>query len=136
MMTDTPPKRVRKSSRVLVEDVVATPPPVPPVPVPLNLTYAAYDGIALTIALSFDRAIDILNLDVSRVQVNDGVFTHTLYCGIGLAVLPDANTVQFGLTQIDVSQGDAVLVSAADDNNIAATDDGALWLGVSDFPAN
>ena len=136
MMTDTPPKRVRKSSRILVEDVVATPPPVPPVPVPLNLTYAAYDGIALTIALSFDRAIDIFNFDVSRVQVDDGVFTHAVYRGNGVATLVDAVTVQFGLAQIDVSQGDAVLVSAFDDNNIVAVDDGVHWLGVSDFPAN
>ena len=135
MMTDTPPKRVRKSSRVLEQDVVVVPTP-PPVPVPLNLTYAAYDGIGLTIALSFDRAIDILNLDVSRVQVNDGVFTHSVYRGNGVANLIDANTVQFGLAQIDVSQGDTVLVSAFDDNNIVAADDGVHWLGVSDYPAN
>ena len=120
-------KRMKDSAKVA---------PVPPVPVPLNLVSAVFDHEQLTIALGFDRAINVDNMDVLRVQVDDGVFTHTVYRGNASPDLIDATTVRLNLIAVDASQGDAVLVNASDDNNIVAVNDGVHWLGVSGYPAN
>ena len=101
-----------------------------PVPVgPPVLVSAAYAS-GQSVTLAFDRAVDVAGMDVERVGVDDGPGTEMLYVGSGPAVAIDARTVRVGLAGFDLSDSNAVTMTAHGDTGIVAADGGQAWAGV------
>ena len=108
-------------------------PPAPPAPpVELVLVSAIYDaGAAVT--LTFDRAIDIAELDGAVVVVEDGVHSQFRYAGTAGATLLSPETVQIELAGVEEFVGPDIRLNVGITNGIVAVDDGGTWLGASDL---
>ncbi len=106
-----------------------------PAPAPaatLTLVEAAYDEVAQTIRLTFDRAIDIAGLDGTQIVVDDGAITGTRYEAVGTATLDGPAAVVIGLLELGPSEDPGTLLSAGAGTGIVAVDDGGTWSGVTD----
>jgi hypothetical protein len=99
----------------------------------LTLTEAFYDAGALTITLSFDRAIDVAGIDGSQVGVNDPESNHHRYAATGTVELVSPASVQIGLSAVGSSTGTDLVLNASAITGIVATDDGGTWAGAMDL---
>jgi hypothetical protein len=108
-------------------------PPAPPPPATLVLVEAAYDEVAQTIRLTFDRAIDVAGLVGAQITVDDGAITGTRYEAVGTATLDGPAAVVIGLLELEPSEDPGTLLSAGAGNGIVAIDDGGTWAGVTDL---
>ena len=107
-------------------------PPAPPPPATLVLVEAAYDEVAQTIRLTFDRAIDIAGLDGAQIVLDDGAITGTRFEAVGAASLDGPAAVVVGLLELGPSEDPGTLLSAGAGTGIVAVDDGGAWAGVTD----
>jgi hypothetical protein len=106
------------------------PPPTPPAA--LVLVEAAFDEVARTLRLTFDRAIDIATLDGAQITVDDGAVTAARYEAVGPASLDGPAAVVIGLLELGPTEEPGTLLTAGAGNGIVATDDGGPWAGVTD----
>src|SRR5262245_54525319 len=95
----------------------------------LTLVAVAYVA-GTTLALTFDRAINIAAMDVTQVLVSDGE-QGFLYQGFGEPELLSPTNVSMALVSIDSVEDAKVRLTASADTGIAAVDDGSPWEGVS-----
>jgi hypothetical protein len=102
-------------------------------PAALTLVSAAFDDGALTLTLTFDRAIDIAGIDVSAFWVDDGVVGFR-YQGWDTASLDGPATVLVQMNGIDDSTVPDVVMNVSAGSGIVAADDGASWAGATDLP--
>ncbi len=105
----------------------------PPAPAALTLLEAAYDEVAQTLRLTFDRAIDVAGLDGGQIVVDDGAITGTRYEAVGPATLDGPAAVVIGLLELGPTEDPGTLLSAGAGNGIVAIDDGGTWAGVTDL---
>ena len=98
------------------------------------LVEAAYDEVAATIRLLFDRAIDIAGLVGAQITVDDGAITGSRYEAVGPASLDGPAVVVIGLLELGPNEDPGTLVSAGAGTGIVAIDDGGTWPGVTDLP--
>lgn len=108
--------------------------PVPQTPAALTLMSASYDETAAALTLAFDRAIDIAAFVPAAVIVADGVFTVTVYGGVGTAALLSPTTLSVALEWIaDAEPGPPVTLTATALTGLVAVDDGGTWAGVTEL---
>jgi hypothetical protein len=105
--------------------IATTTPPV----VELILEAAAFDNDAVTVTLTFDRAIDIAGIVGGDIIVNDADITANLYEATGPATMLSPTTVRIELIGVSESTGTGVRLSAGAANGIVAVDDGGTWGG-------
>lgn len=110
----------------------ATALPMPPVE-PLVLTACDWEP-GTTITLTFDRAIDIAELDGSQIQVVDGSGTGFIYVATGDAEMFDPMTIAIGLNVIEDSFDPGPRLNASATNGIVASGDGGAWAGIENAP--
>jgi len=94
---------------------------------------ASYDNVALTLTLSFDRAIDISGFQGGAIEVDDGTFNMELYTGDKGAVLLDDQTMQCPIYQQTDSSDPGVTLSVGGGNGIVAVDGSGEWAGCSEL---
>jgi hypothetical protein len=127
-MLTVPPPQFRPNRRAPKAKAAAR----PPVPVALTLVAASYDSVALTLLLTFDRAIDISGMDGSQISVDDQVEGNR-FLAEGSPTMSDPQSVLIELTYVGPASGSLVLLNAAAGNGIVAVDDGGAWAGVVDW---
>ena len=122
--TFTPaPRRVHRKRRA------ATKAP----PAALTLLEAAYDEVAQTLRLTFDRAIDVAGLAAGQLVVSDGVMTGTQYEGAGPGTLDGPAAVVIALLELGPWENPGTTLTATAGTGIVAVDDGGTWSGVTDL---
>ena len=100
----------------------------------LTLVAATYDSeVGPTLRLTFDRAIDIDDLDGTQIIVDDNASLNLKFDAIGAAVLETPTRVAITLHEIDSSEGTGDTLSATEESGIVASDDGGTWSGVTDL---
>ena len=111
-----------------------TPPtPLPPGPAALNLVSAAFDDVAQTLTLAFDRAIEVSGMDGAAIVIDDPVFSGLRFDATGGPELLGAETVRITLVAIGDPGGSSVRMTAGAGNGIVALDDPGAWAGVTDL---
>ena len=105
--------------------------PAPP------LTLAAADlefdgGGDRVLRLTFDRAIDVADLDGSQITVEDTAETGFIFAGTVAVALPTPQSVVVGLTPTGSAEGPTDVTATAS-TGIVAADDGGTWAGVTDL---
>ena len=98
----------------------------------LVLVAAAYDDVALTLTLTFDRAIDIAGLAAGAVVVHDGNILGYVFAGQGPGLLVDPATVRIALAEGEPWSSNETVFSATAGTGIVAVDDAGEWAGVTD----
>jgi hypothetical protein len=100
---------------------------------PLTLVAATYDSeVGPTLRLTFDRAIDIDELDGTQIIVEDNASLQLKFNATGGAVLETPTRVALTMHEIDSSEGAGDILDATGESGIVASDDGGTWAGVSD----
>jgi hypothetical protein len=84
------------------------------------------------VELTFDRAIDITNIDVEQVEVDDPV-SGLLWTGTGEPLATGANSVRIELADTGASASGSVVLNASAETGIVAVDDGGTWAGATDL---
>ena len=102
-------------------------------PATLVLVSASYDDVGLTLALTFDRAIDASAFIPSQVRVNDGSFNMSLYGGIAPATLESPTQINVPLARLADAPLAPVTLSATALTGLTAADDGGTWAGVNEI---
>ena len=120
-----PPAKFRKHRRPLRRKRVAA-------AAPLVLVAAGFDDATETVALAFDRAVDVSAIDPAQVSVSDAAGTGWAYVGSGVASQPTPATVVLTLAQAGSAEGPTVL-SASATTGIVAADDGGAWAGATEL---
>ena len=124
--TFTPaPRRAHRKRRAATP---ATPPAA------LTLLEAAFDEVAQTLRLTFDRAIDVVGLAAGQLVVSDGSMTGTPYEGAGPGTLDGPAAVVIALLELGPTEDPGTLLTATASTGIVAVDDGGAWAGVTDLP--
>jgi hypothetical protein len=99
----------------------------------LTLVSATYDSeVGPTLRLTFDRAIDIDELDGTQIIVEDNASLNLKFNATGGAVLETPTRVALTMHEIDSSEGAGDILDATANSGIVASDDGGTWAGVSD----
>ena len=120
-----PPQRKQKRIRFKPEL-----PPNPPPVTALTLVAAEFSSDPF-VDLTFDRAIDIENINLGAFRVNEQA-TGYYYLGQPDAMLISATTVRVPLVDVDYWEGTGLHLIAGAGNGIVAVDDGGTWSGTSD----
>jgi hypothetical protein len=111
--------------------------PRPRTPAALVLVAADFDAGAVpapTLTLSFDRAIDIAEVEPSQVSVDDGPSSGSIWVGgAGTPTLVDPQTVRVPMSEFSASASPATMLTATAASGIRAADDGGTWPGVTDL---
>ena len=79
--------------------------------------------------LQFDRAVDILALDGSQIEILDGPAA-TRWLGTGGAHAIDERTFHVDLVAAGASSGGQVILNATALTGLVAVDNGGTWPGV------
>jgi hypothetical protein len=104
----------------------------PPPVAPLVLVAAAYDGVGLTVTLTFDRAVDVGGWDGSQVVVADAVTNLARYAATGTVTLLAPAVVRAGLAFVEAfADPFGVFLDATADSGVVAQDDGGTWAGAN-----
>jgi hypothetical protein len=99
----------------------------------LTLVAASYDSeVGPTLRLTFDRAIDISELDGTQIIVEDNASLQLKFNATGGAVLETPTRVALPMHEIDSSEGAGDILDATANSGIVASDDGGTWAGVED----
>src|SRR5687767_5650602 len=123
--TITPaPRRVHRKRRAAAKAPAAA----------LTLLEAAFDEVAQTLRLTFDRAIDVAGLAAGQLVVSDGSMTGTQYEGAGPGTLDGPAAVVIALLELGPTEDPGTLLTAGPANGIVAIDDGGTWAGATDLP--
>jgi hypothetical protein len=128
MLTEIPPLRPRRGARK-ARRVRAT--PTPPV-APLALVSATFDDVTTTVALAFDRAVDVSGIDAGQVSVNDAAATGFVWVGASVDAQPTPESVVLGMAAAGSAEGPTVL-NATSATGVVAVGDGGTWAGVTDL---
>jgi hypothetical protein len=108
-----------------------------PTPAALTLVAADFDAAAVpapTLTLSFDRAIDIVDVDASQMTVDDGPSSGSVWQGgAGTPTLIDPQTLQVPMSEFSASGSPVTTLTATAASGIRAADDGGAWPGVTDL---
>jgi len=118
--------RVRRKRR-------EAPPVSPPAPVALTLVSAAFNPDSPGIVLTFDRAINIDAIAPDQFQVNDDVFTGSLFVGDPDGAGVGGATLSLLMDVAGVASGGQVLLSVSAANGIVAVNDGGTWAGITNL---
>jgi hypothetical protein len=90
------------------------------------------DGDLAYVRLTFDRPIDVANLDAARVRVAEGPpGSGTLWEGAGAGTLVAPAAVRIDLAPFDPFAGPGTTLTAGPDTGIVADDDGGTWAGTA-----
>ena len=103
----------------------------PPGPAVLTLVAASYSEAEL-VRLTFDRAIDFSDIDLSSITVRDGQMDGHLFVGIEASAV-GANGVDIILQAVEPFTDDYVARYATAENGIVAAVDGSEWAGVHEL---
>src|SRR5579864_5844668 len=115
-----PPVPYRRRRRVKAS-------PTPPAGVALVLVSAEYNESDGTLALQFDRAINIAALNGAAITVHDGSSDDTTYNGVSAASLTDPKTVLLTLVPVGSYGVDEVTMTVTALSGIVAVNDGGTW---------
>ena len=110
----------------------AAAPAAPPGPGALVLVSAVYNSGLAVLELTFDRAIDVDEMDGSQITVNDPVSTGNLLAATGRVEQPSGEIVSLEVLAVGPSSGSDVVLNATADTGIVAQADGAAWAGAVD----
>jgi hypothetical protein len=110
-------------------------PAAPPPPSVLTLVSATYDA-ASSVVLTFDRPMDIADLDVTTILVNDGDLMDCKYAGWPdpPPALTGPATVLVYLNGVADDGDPGVRLTVGPGNGIVAAGDGGAWPGVDGLP--
>ena len=89
---------------------------------------------ALTVRLTFDRAIDVSGIDAGQIIVQYPGGTGFEYVGEDVAGTPGPAIVDIAMVENGPAKTSQDVLSASADTGIVAVDDGGTWGGVSDAP--
>ncbi len=105
---------------------------LPPPAEPLQLVSAVYSINDALVTLTFNREINLDDLDVSTFWINDGLYTNQRLQGDSFAA-DGTSAVQILFTQVESYSGSTTTLDASALNGIKAADDGASWAGVTGY---
>lgn len=108
------------------------PAPLAPAPVALTLIEAVCQQSAW-VRLTFDRAVKITSLSPAILHINDNIYTDQAFVGTGMGALIGPQTVQINLAVSGSAGGSGIALTASAASDIAAVDDGGIWMGVTAF---
>src|SRR5436190_10063178 len=96
----------------------------------LRLVSAAYDFALHRIDLTFDRAVNIAEMDVTQITIDDSD-TGNRFRGSGAATLTAPATVRVNTTLVGPVSVPNTFLTAGPDTHVIAIDDGGMWAGVT-----
>ena len=131
MLTNTPPKFVKRKKPLKSKDG-ATPTP-PPVLGPVLVAASYGPNVGPTLILTFDRAINIDDFNGGAIFVSDGQFNFTRYNAGGTVSLDNPTTLRVTLAIFDEFEAPGVSLNTVGDTGIVAADDDEPWSGVTDL---
>jgi hypothetical protein len=99
----------------------------------LTLVQATYLSAVPAIRLAFDRAIDVSALVGNQIVVADGPIAGLRFDAQGDVTILNPQTIEIGLTDIEVFAGPDVRLTASPGTGIVAVEGGGTWAGVTDL---
>lgn len=98
----------------------------------LSLVTAVYSINDALVTLTFNREINLDDLDVSAFWINDGIYTNQRLQGDSLAT-SDATSVQIAFTQVESYSGSTTTLDASALNGIKDASTSESWDGVTGY---
>lgn len=106
--------------------------PVPPAALVLvSASFVA--GTHPSVALVFDREVDVSGFNTNSIFVDNAVTTHQHYRGSSVLVIVGSGSISVRLTSIGSATGTGVTMNASANNGIIAADDGGTWAGATNL---
>jgi hypothetical protein len=127
MLIFPPPKEFRRR-RKRSKRPATNPTPPPAALVLVAASFSTGDGAIMR--LTFDRAIDVGNVDTSQIVLRDGMFLHQQLVGNEVTVV-DPTTIDLSMMATGPTGIAVQLLTASAMTGIVAVDNGGTWPGIT-----